>query len=104
MSVRLLQWREAAETGQGFLWAAGFHQTLRFHSAVAGAGKRPLSKEVLPWPSRSLAFCCSLQGSPPSPGEVMKLTKAQYEEVVQFLAQVPPTRQSLRKLKEKFPR
>ncbi|KAM6466923.1 uncharacterized protein C15orf41 homolog isoform X1 [Python bivittatus] len=33
----------------------------------------------------------------------MKLTKAQYEEVVQFLAQVPPTRQSLRKLKEKFP-
>ncbi|XP_034966369.2 CDAN1-interacting nuclease 1 isoform X2 [Zootoca vivipara] len=33
-----------------------------------------------------------------------KLTKAQYEEVARFLAQVPPTRQSLRKLRERFPR
>ncbi|KAF7252093.1 hypothetical protein EYD10_02660 [Varanus komodoensis] len=33
----------------------------------------------------------------------MKLTKAQYEEITQFLAQAPPTRQSLRKLKERFP-
>nr|XP_028577586.1 uncharacterized protein C15orf41 homolog isoform X2 [Podarcis muralis] len=32
-----------------------------------------------------------------------KLTKAQYEEVARFLAQVPPTRQSLRKLRERFP-
>ncbi|XP_053162314.1 CDAN1-interacting nuclease 1 isoform X1 [Hemicordylus capensis] len=34
----------------------------------------------------------------------MKLTKAQYGEIAQFLAQVvPPTRQSLRKLKDRFP-
>ncbi|XP_069640192.1 CDAN1-interacting nuclease 1 isoform X2 [Haliaeetus albicilla] len=33
----------------------------------------------------------------------MKLTKAQYDEIAQFLGHVQPTRQSLRKLKEKFP-
>ncbi|XP_068802437.1 CDAN1-interacting nuclease 1 isoform X8 [Struthio camelus] len=33
----------------------------------------------------------------------MKLTKAQYDEIAQFLGQVQPTRQSLRQLKEKFP-
>nr|XP_025949741.1 uncharacterized protein C15orf41 homolog isoform X1 [Dromaius novaehollandiae] len=33
----------------------------------------------------------------------MKLSKAQYDEIAQFLGQVQPTRQSLRKLKEKFP-
>ncbi|XP_041252127.1 CDAN1-interacting nuclease 1 isoform X3 [Onychostruthus taczanowskii] len=34
----------------------------------------------------------------------MKLSKAQYDEIAQFLGHVQPTRQSLRKLKEKFPR
>ncbi|XP_064004055.1 CDAN1-interacting nuclease 1 isoform X4 [Pogoniulus pusillus] len=33
----------------------------------------------------------------------MKLTKAQYDEIAQFLGHVQPTRQSLRKLKERFP-
>ncbi|XP_067152754.1 CDAN1-interacting nuclease 1 isoform X2 [Apteryx mantelli] len=33
----------------------------------------------------------------------MKLSKAQYDEIAQFLGQVQPTRQSLRKLKQKFP-
>eukprot|EP00075_Anas_platyrhynchos_P024218 XP_027313471.1 uncharacterized protein C15orf41 homolog isoform X5 [Anas platyrhynchos] len=33
----------------------------------------------------------------------MKLSKAQYDEIAQFLGHVQPTRQSLRKLKEKFP-
>ncbi|XP_044515974.1 CDAN1-interacting nuclease 1 [Gracilinanus agilis] len=33
----------------------------------------------------------------------MILTKAQYEEIAQFLVAVPPTRQSLRKLKQRFP-
>uniref|UniRef100_A0A8C6YXD6 CDAN1-interacting nuclease 1 n=1 Tax=Nothoprocta perdicaria TaxID=30464 RepID=A0A8C6YXD6_NOTPE len=33
----------------------------------------------------------------------MKLSKAQYDEIAQFLAQVQPTRQSLRQLKDKFP-
>ncbi|XP_015267977.1 PREDICTED: uncharacterized protein C15orf41 homolog, partial [Gekko japonicus] len=33
----------------------------------------------------------------------MKLSKAQYDEIARFLAQVPPTRQSLRKLKDRFP-
>ncbi|XP_061467498.1 CDAN1-interacting nuclease 1 isoform X2 [Rhineura floridana] len=33
----------------------------------------------------------------------MKLTKAQYEEIAQFLDRVPPTRQSMRKLKDRFP-
>ncbi|EMP26752.1 Putative protein C15orf41 like protein [Chelonia mydas] len=34
----------------------------------------------------------------------MKLSKAQYDEIAQFLGHVQPTRQSLRKLKERFPR
>ncbi|XP_008015302.1 CDAN1-interacting nuclease 1 isoform X2 [Chlorocebus sabaeus] len=34
----------------------------------------------------------------------MILTKAQYEEIAQCLVSVPPTRQSLRKLKQRFPR
>ncbi|XP_068953735.1 CDAN1-interacting nuclease 1 isoform X3 [Petaurus breviceps papuanus] len=34
----------------------------------------------------------------------MILTKAQYEEIAQCLVAVPPTRQSLRKLKQRFPR
>ncbi|KAM9067332.1 CDAN1-interacting nuclease 1 isoform 2-T2 [Sarcophilus harrisii] len=33
----------------------------------------------------------------------MILTKAQYEEIAQCLVAVPPTRQSLRKLKQRFP-
>ncbi|KAM9147997.1 CDAN1-interacting nuclease 1 isoform 1-T1 [Pangshura tecta] len=33
----------------------------------------------------------------------MKLSKAQYDEIAQFLGHVQPTRQSLRKLKERFP-
>nr|XP_042131859.1 CDAN1-interacting nuclease 1 isoform X5 [Peromyscus maniculatus bairdii] len=33
----------------------------------------------------------------------MILTKAQYEEIAQCLVSVPPTRQSLRKLKQRFP-
>ncbi|XP_062997183.1 CDAN1-interacting nuclease 1-like [Elgaria multicarinata webbii] len=33
----------------------------------------------------------------------MKLTRAQYKEIAQFLAQVPPTRHSLRELKACFP-
>uniref|UniRef100_A0A8C3UY11 CDAN1-interacting nuclease 1 n=1 Tax=Catharus ustulatus TaxID=91951 RepID=A0A8C3UY11_CATUS len=33
----------------------------------------------------------------------MKLSKAQYDEIAQFLGHMQPTRQSLRKLKEKFP-
>nr|KAF6386150.1 hypothetical protein mMyoMyo1_001696 [Myotis myotis] len=34
----------------------------------------------------------------------MILTKAQYDEIAQCLVSVPPTRQSLRKLKQRFPR
>ncbi|KAM4829183.1 CDAN1-interacting nuclease 1 isoform 2-T2 [Thomomys bottae] len=34
----------------------------------------------------------------------MILTKAQYEEIARGLASVPPTRQSLRKLRQRFPR
>lgn len=37
-------------------------------------------------------------------GPNMILTKAQYEEIAQCLVSVPPTRQSLRKLKQRFPR
>ncbi|KYO28744.1 hypothetical protein Y1Q_0004407 [Alligator mississippiensis] len=33
----------------------------------------------------------------------MKLSKAQYEEIARFLGHVQPTRQSLRRLKERFP-
>uniref|UniRef100_A0AC11B448 Uncharacterized protein n=1 Tax=Ovis aries TaxID=9940 RepID=A0AC11B448_SHEEP len=33
----------------------------------------------------------------------MILTKAQYDEIAQCLVSVPPTRQSLRKLKQRFP-
>nr|XP_006132768.1 uncharacterized protein C15orf41 homolog isoform X2 [Pelodiscus sinensis] len=33
----------------------------------------------------------------------MKLSKAQYDEIAQFLGHVQPTRQSLRKLQERFP-
>lgn len=58
-------------------------------------------------------LCLSLasghQGCP-SPGVIffslgpnMILTKAQYEEIAQCLVSVPPTRQSLRKLKQRFP-
>lgn len=44
--------------------------------------------------------------SPPSPRlwPNMILTKAQYDEIAQCLVSVPPTRQSLRKLKQRFPR
>lgn len=43
--------------------------------------------------------------SPPSrgPRPNMILTKAQYDEIAQCLVSVPPTRQSLRKLKQRFP-
>lgn len=34
----------------------------------------------------------------------MILTKAQYDEIAQCLVSVPPTRQSMRKLKQRFPR
>uniref|UniRef100_A0A8C3N601 CDAN1-interacting nuclease 1 n=3 Tax=Thraupidae TaxID=400783 RepID=A0A8C3N601_GEOPR len=61
----------------------------------------------------SLAFCLSPPGvSRASPAaclraalavQGMKLSKAQYDEIAQFLGHVQPTRQSLRKLKEKFP-
>uniref|UniRef100_A0A8D0C7F6 CDAN1-interacting nuclease 1 n=1 Tax=Salvator merianae TaxID=96440 RepID=A0A8D0C7F6_SALMN len=33
----------------------------------------------------------------------MKLPKAQYEEIAQVVARMPPTRQSLRKLQRRFP-
>lgn len=39
-----------------------------------------------------------------SPSPNMILTKAQYDEIAQCLVSVPPTRQSLRKLKQRFPR
>lgn len=44
--------------------------------------------------------------SPPlsSPWPNMILTKVQYDEIAQCLVSVPPTRQSLRKLKQRFPR
>ncbi|XP_071600413.1 CDAN1-interacting nuclease 1 isoform X4 [Heliangelus exortis] len=55
----------------------------------AGAGKSAL-----------LASACCRAGRA---ARSMKLTKAQYDEIAQFLGHMQPTRQSLRKLKEKFP-
>ena len=46
----------------------------------------------------------SLSSPLPSPWPNMILTKAQYDEIAQCLVSVPPTRQSLMKLKQRFPR
>ncbi|XP_063650770.1 CDAN1-interacting nuclease 1 isoform X4 [Pan troglodytes] len=46
----------------------------------------------------------SLFPPPLGPWPNMILTKAQYDEIAQCLVSVPPTRQSLRKLKQRFPR
>lgn len=48
--------------------------------------------------------CFSLSLSARGPWPNMILTKAQYDEIAQCLVSVPPTRQSLRKLKQRFPR
>ncbi|XP_063650775.1 CDAN1-interacting nuclease 1 isoform X9 [Pan troglodytes] len=45
----------------------------------------------------------SLFPPPLGPWPNMILTKAQYDEIAQCLVSVPPTRQSLRKLKQRFP-
>ncbi|XP_076983509.1 CDAN1-interacting nuclease 1 isoform X3 [Tamandua tetradactyla] len=47
--------------------------------------------------------CFILVPSTSGPWPNMILTKAQYDEIAQCLVSVPPTRQSLRKLKQRFP-
>lgn len=69
----------------------------------AAAILRPAVTGLLPLAARRVPrLSCRLRAAPAVRG--MKLSKAQYDEIAQFLGHVQPTRQSLRKLKEKFPR
>ncbi|KAL9850684.1 CDAN1-interacting nuclease 1 isoform 2-T2 [Geothlypis trichas] len=79
-------------------WALGWWRGCPGVDAVlspAIAGLLPLAARRDPRLSCCLRACLAVQG--------MKLSKAQYDEIAQFLGHVQPTRQSLRKLKEKFP-
>ncbi|XP_014702805.3 CDAN1-interacting nuclease 1 isoform X6 [Equus asinus] len=86
-------------------WAAGgaggkgASQGRRGRSAVP-LGAHPSSPNTKAARAQGVFF---LSPPPPSPWPNMILTKAQYDEIAQCLVSVPPTRQSLRKLKQRFP-
>ena len=64
---------------------------------------RPAITAFLPLAARRVPrLSCRLRAAPAVRG--MRLSKAQYDEIAQLLGHMQPTRQSLRKLKEKFPR
>ncbi|XP_055993947.1 CDAN1-interacting nuclease 1-like [Sorex fumeus] len=106
-STKLISWRKQSPECLGYTQMP----TLTFHAVL---GKTEEAEEAAPCScvpisqrhrprllEPSVVLLCPRP--PLSPWSNRILTKVQYDEIAQCLMSVPPTRQSLRKLKQRFP-